>query len=49
MVNTIYFFSFVDTTRKFIIAEFSIRKLRSSLVLLALMMKIQAYASKALQ
>ena len=67
MVNTIYLFSFVETPRKFIIAELSIRKLGSSsmliinfllklfllnflllLVLLALM-KIRAYASKALQ
>ena len=48
MVNTIYLFSFVETPRKFIIAELSIRKLGSSSVLLALM-KIQAYGSKALQ
>ena len=31
MVNTIYLFSFVETPRKFIIAELSIRKLGSSL------------------
>ena len=43
MVNTIYLLSFVETPRKFIIAELSIRKL-----LLALM-KIRAYGSKALQ
>ena len=50
MVNTIYLLSFVETPRKFIIAELSIRKLGSSsvLVLLALM-KIRAYGSKALQ
>ena len=30
MVNTIYLLSFVETPRKFIIAELSIRKLRSS-------------------
>ena len=30
MVNTIYLFSFVETPRKFIIAELSIRKLGSS-------------------
>ena len=33
MVNTIYLFSFVETPRKFIIAELSIRKLESSSVL----------------
>ena len=38
----------VETPRKFIIAELSIRKLGSSSVLLALM-KIRAYGSKALQ
>ena len=48
MVNAIYLFSFVETPRKFIIAELSIRKLGSSSVLLALM-KIRAYGSKALQ
>ena len=48
MVNTIYLFSFVETPRKFMIAELSIRKLGSSSVLLALM-KIRAYGSKALQ
>ena len=34
MVNTIYLFSFVDTPRKFIIAELSIRKLGPSSVLI---------------
>ena len=34
MVNIIYLFSFVETPRKFIIAELSIRKLGSSSVLL---------------
>ena len=48
MVNTIYLFSFVETPRKFIVAELSIPKLGSSSVLLA-MMKIRAYGSKALQ
>ena len=49
MVNTIYLLSLiVETPRKFIIAELSIRKLGSSSVLLALM-KIRAYGSKALQ
>ena len=57
MVKTIYLFSFVGTTRKFIIAKLSIRKLGSSsvlilalllLVLLALM-KIRAYGSESLQ
>ena len=36
MVNTIYLFSFVETPRKFIIAELSIRKLGSSSVLIIL-------------
>ena len=55
MVNTIYLLSFVETPRKFIIAELSIRKLGSSLVLiipllvLLALMKIRAYGSKALQ
>ena len=58
MVNTIYLLSFVETPRKFIIAELSIRKLGSSSVLLLLalllavllaLMKIRAYGSKALQ
>ena len=44
----INFFSFVETARKFIIAELSIRKLGSSSVLIILM-KIRAYGSKALQ
>ena len=34
MVNTIYLFSFVETPRKFTIAELSIRKLGSSSVLI---------------
>ena len=34
MVNTIYLLSFVETPRKFIIAELSIRKLGSSAVLI---------------
>ena len=34
MVNTIYLLSFVDTPRKYIIAELSIRKLGSSSVLI---------------
>ena len=34
MVNTIYLLSFVETPRKFIIAELSIRKLGSSSVLI---------------
>ena len=56
--NILDLFSFVETPRKFTIAELSIRKLGSSsvlvipliipLVLLALM-KIRAYGSKALQ
>ena len=46
MVNTIYLLSFVDTPRKFIIAELSIRKLGSSSVLIILaLMKIRAYGS----
>ena len=36
MVNTIYLLSFVETLRKFIIAELSIRKLGSSSVLIIL-------------
>ena len=32
MVNTIYLLSFVETPRKFIIAELSIRKLGSSII-----------------
>ena len=42
MVNTIYLLSFVETPRKFIIAELSIRKLGSSsvLILLALLATI---------
>ena len=54
MVNTIYLLSFVETPRKFVIAELSIRKLGSSSVLIILLlllalMKIRAYGSKALQ
>ena len=55
----IYLLSFVETPRKFIIAELSIRKLGSSSVLiirikstwflLLALMKIRAYGSKALQ
>ena len=49
-----YLLSFVETPRKFIIAELSIRKLGSSSVLIILLvllalMKIRAYGSKALQ
>ena len=40
MVNTIYLLSFVETPRKFIIAELSIRKLGSSSVLIIPLMKI---------
>ena len=42
--------SFVETSRKFIIAELSIRKLGPSSVLIILLalMKIRAYGSKAL-
>ena len=40
MVNTIYLFSFVETPRKFIIAELSIRKLGSSSVLIVLVIII---------
>ena len=54
MVNTIYLLSFVETPRKFIIAELSIRKLGSSSVLIIMivllaLMKIRAYGSKALR
>ena len=49
----LYLFGFVETPRKFIIAELSIRKLGSSSVLIILLllalMKIRAYGSKALQ
>ena len=38
MVNTIYLLSFVETPRKFIIAELSIRKLGSSSVLIILVL-----------
>ena len=48
MTNTIQF-SFVETPRKFIIAELSIRKLGSLILALLVPMKIQAYGSKALQ
>ena len=48
MVNTIYLFIFVETPRKFIIAELSICKLGSLSVLIILaLMKIRAYGSKA--
>ena len=40
MVNTIYLFSFVETPRKFIIAELSIRKLGFSSVLIILVIII---------
>ena len=40
MVNTIYFLSFVETPRKFIIAELSIRKLGSSSVLIIIISTI---------
>ena len=40
MVNTIYLLSFVETPRKFIIAELSIRKLGSSSVLIILIIII---------
>ena len=40
MVNTIYLLSFVETPRKFIIAELSIRKLGSSSVLIILLLLI---------
>ena len=53
MVNIKYLFGFVETPRKFIIAEVSIRKLGSSSVLITLvllaLMNIRAYGSKALQ
>ena len=54
MVNAIYFLSFVETPRKFTIAELSIRELGSSSVItsssvLLAMMKIRAQGSKALQ
>ena len=48
----LYLLSFVETPRKFIIAELSIRKLGSSSVLIIILlalMKIRAYGSKALQ
>ena len=40
MVNTIYLLSFVETPRKFIIAELSIRKLGSSSVLIIIIIII---------
>ena len=40
MVNTIYLLSFVETPRKFIIAELSIRKLGSSSVLIIIISTI---------
>ena len=50
--NTQKLFSFVETPRKFIIAELSLRKLGSLPVLiifLLALMKIRAYGSKAPQ
>ena len=55
--HILYLFSFVETPRKFIIAELSIRKLGPSsvliiwlvLIVLLALMKIRAYGSKALQ
>ena len=48
MVNTIYLFSFVETPRKFIIAELSMRKLGSSsvliIVLLIMILRIESSA-----
>ena len=54
MVNTMYLFSFVEATGKFVVAELSILKLGSSSVLVILavllaLMRIRAYVSKALQ
>ena len=53
IIYILYLLSFVETPRKFIIAELSIRKLGSSSVLIILillaLMKIRAYGSKALQ
>ena len=46
MVNTIYLLSFVETPRKFIIAELSIRKLGSSSVLIILVRRIVANKKK---
>ena len=43
MVNTIYLFSFVETPRKFIIAELSIRKLGSSSVLIILLLYLLSF------
>ena len=40
MENTIYLLSFVETPRKFIIAELSIRKLGSSSVLIILLLAL---------
>ena len=40
MVNTIYLLSYVETPRKLIIAELSIRKLGSSSVLIILLLAI---------
>ena len=48
MVNIKLKYNFVETPRKFIIAELSIRKLGSSSALLALM-RFRAYGSKALR
>ena len=48
MVNTIYLFSFVETPRKFVIAELSIRKLGYSSVLLALIKILLRIESSAI-
>ena len=42
MVNTIYLLSFVETPRKFIIAELSIRKLGSSSVLIIIIILLRS-------
>ena len=47
MVNTIYLLSFVETPRKFIIAELLIRKL--SIRIISTDEDPKAYGSKALQ
>ena len=49
MVNTIYLLSFVETPRKFIIAELSIRKLGSSSVLIILLYIIVLLALMKIQ
>ena len=45
-VNAIYLFSFVETLRKFIIAELSIRKLGSSSVLIIRLLKRDVWIQK---